>query len=226
MLTLYHYSLSAGSRFVRLFADEMKVKLDLVEEPTWLRRPGFLGINPAGSVPVLCDNDMTPVVGPNPIMEYMQETRGALSNDAHLMPDDALSRAEVRRLVDWIMVKFEAEVIRYLVHEKFIRRELKAGSPETSALRAARTNIKSHISYFGFLAEQRKWLAGDRLSYADLAVAAAISVCDYLGEVNWDLDDQFKTWYARMKSRPSFRPLLSETLRGLPAAPTYADLDF
>lgn len=226
MLTLYHYSLSAGSRFVRLVADEMKIKLDLVEEPVWQRRPGFLGVNPAGTVPVLLDNDMPPVVGPMPIMEYVQETRGALSQNAQLMPDDALSRAEVRRLVDWTMVKFEAEVIRYLVHEKFIRRELKAGSPETSALRAARTNIKSHISYFGFLAEQRKWLAGERLSYADLAVAAALSVCDYLGEVNWELDDHFKTWYMRLKSRPSFRPLLAETLRGLPPAATYADLDF
>lgn len=226
MLTLYHYSLSVGSRFVRLLGEEMKIKIELVEEPVWQRRPHFLGVNPAGSVPVLIDNESPPIIGPLPIMEYLHETRASLHPGNSLMPDDALTRAEVRRLVDWVMVKFEAEVTRYLVHEKFIKREIRGGSPEASILRAARNNIKSHISYFGFLAESRNWLGGAKMSYADLAAAAALSVCDYLGEVNWDEDEHCKSWYARMKSRPSFRPLLAETLRGLPASPTYADLDF
>jgi glutathione S-transferase len=39
-------------------------------------------------------------------------------------------------------------------------------------------------------------------------------------------DDAAKTWYARVKSRPSFRPLLAETLAGIPPSETYANLDF
>ena len=72
----------------------------------------------------------------------------------------------------------------------------------------------------------RDWLAGDRLSYADLAAAAHLSAVDYLGDVPWSEDEAAKSWYARVKSRPSFRPLLAETWPGLPPSTTYADLDF
>jgi glutathione S-transferase len=64
------------------------------------------------------------------------------------------------------------------------------------------------------------------MSYADLAAAAHLSVADYLGDVPWTEDEAARTWYARVKSRPSFRPLLAETVPGIPAAPSYADLDF
>ena len=61
------------------------------------------------------------------------------------------------------------------------------------------------------------WLAGERMSYADLAAAAHLSVADYLGDVPWNEDEAARTWYARVKSRPSFRPLLAETVPGIPA---------
>ena len=72
----------------------------------------------------------------------------------------------------------------------------------------------------------RNWLAGDKLTYADLAAAAHLSSVDYLGDVPWSEDETAKNWYARVKSRPSFRPLLAETVAGLPAATSSADLDF
>jgi glutathione S-transferase len=64
------------------------------------------------------------------------------------------------------------------------------------------------------------------MSYADLAAAVHLSVADYLGDVPWNEDEAAKTWYARVKSRPSFRPLLAETVPGIPASATYANLDF
>ena len=93
-----------------------------------------------------------------------------------------------------------------------------------SAPRATTFAIISPISA-GWL-RTRNWLAGDRLSYADLAAAAHLSVADYLGDVPWSGDEAAKNWYARVKSRPSFRPLLAETLTGVPPAANYADLDF
>jgi len=36
-----------------------------------------------------------------------------------------------------------------------------------------------------FLSDQRKWLGGDHLSFADLAAAAQLSVMDYLDEMPW-----------------------------------------
>ena len=72
----------------------------------------------------------------------------------------------------------------------------------------------------------RKWLAGDTLTYADLAAAAHLSCVDYLGDAPWSESEIAKDWYARVKSRPSFRPLLVERLPGTAPSPTYADLDF
>src|SRR5690242_9217333 len=107
-----------------------------------------------------------------------------------------------------------------------MRPEQGGGPPDTSAIRAGRANIRYHLAYVGWLARQRTWLAGERMSYADLAAAAHISVADYLGDVPWSEDEAAKNWYARVKSRPSFRPLLADTLAGIPPSKSYGDLDF
>ena len=226
MLTLHHYPISAPSRFIRLIFGEYRVAFRMIEEKPWQRRPEFLRTNPAGSVPVLVENDGPPVCGAYAIAEYLDETRGFGAGEGRLMPDHPHHRAEARRLVEWFIGKMETEATSYLVHEKIIKREAQRGAPDSAVMRAARANLREHLKYAGYLASERKWLSGDRLTYADLAAAAALSCVDYLGEVPWDADDQAKDWYARMKSRPSFRPLLQDRLAGMPPPLAYADLDF
>ena len=63
-------------------------------------------------------------------------------------------------------------------------------------------------------------------NFADLIAAAQLSVVDYLGEVPWDEDLNAKYWYARIKSRPSFRALLGDTVPGVQPTAHYANLDF
>jgi glutathione S-transferase len=107
-----------------------------------------------------------------------------------------------------------------------MREENGGGAPATDVIRAAKANVRYHLAYIGWLAKTRNYLAGDKLTYADLAAAAHLSAIDYLGDVPWIEDESAKAWYARVKSRPSFRPLLSEWLAGVPASRTYVDLDF
>ena len=95
-----------------------------------------------------------------------------------------------------------------------------------SAIRAARTNVRYHLKYIGYLIATRKWLAGDQLTYADLAAAAHLSAADYLGDVPWDEDETAKHWYARVKSRPAFRALLADRVPGMTPPEHYGDLDF
>jgi glutathione S-transferase len=94
------------------------------------------------------------------------------------------------------------------------------------AMRAGHENLRYHLSYIGHLAETRSWLAGDAMSFADLAAAAHLSALDYLGEVPWEEHEPAKNWYALLKSRPSFRPLLQDRVAGFTPSGTYADLDF
>jgi glutathione S-transferase len=231
MIRLLHYPLSVGSRFVRLVLAECEVTPELVEERFWERREEFLILNPAGDVPVLIEQDGPAISGIWAIAEYLDETRGFGLAERRLMPNGADQRAEVRRLAEWFLINFDDEVTGYLVEEKVIKRErAKAGQlggpPNSSLLRAARANVRTHLHYVEHLISAKNWLAGDRMSYADLAAAAAFSVADYLGEMPWQEAAEAKVWYMRLKSRPSFRALLADQVRGHRPAEHYADLDF
>ena len=74
-----------------------------------------------------------------------------------------------------------------------------------SRVRAASQRLKAHLDYVAWLAEERSWLAGEELSLADLAAAAHLSAIDYLGAIDWAENPVAKSWYQRIKSRPSFR---------------------
>ena len=230
MAILYHQPLCPHSRFVRLALGEYGYEVELALERVQDRRREFLMLNPAATTPVLLENAGIAVSGAGPIAEYLDETRGLAMGAGRLMPDDPAARAEVRRLMDWFNIKFFNEVSNWLVHEKVTRRFLSAaeggGGPDMDAIRAARTNIRSHMAYIGWLAGSRNWLAGDNLSYADLAAAAHLSCADYLGDAPWTENEQAKNWYARVKSRPSFRALLTDRIAGMAPDPVYADLDF
>jgi len=228
MVTVFHYPLCPFSRSVRLMAAEYGLEVEWQEERAWERRNEFLMINPAANLPVMIDDDGTIVCGNNVIFNYIEET--GTGESGRLLGDNPVLRAEVRRLIDWFDVKFNDEVTRNLVTEKverrFMPKELGGGAPDGKAVRAGLANIRNHLRYIGYLARQRNWLAGELLSYADLCAAAHLSCVDFLGDVPWNEDEAAREWYARIKSRPAFRSLLADQVRGLTPPGNYADLDF
>jgi glutathione S-transferase len=229
MAILHHYPFCPQSRFIRLVLAEIGMDPETIEERPWERRPEFLATNPAGNTPVLRDGQLA-VPGAGVIAEYLDETRGLGLNGRRLLPEAPAERVEVRRLLEWFLVKFYDEVSGYLVTEKIYKRFMPAngggGAPDMTAIRAARTNVRYHLKYIGYLVATRNWLAGDDLTYADLAAAAHLSAADYLGDVPWDEDDNARAWYARVKSRPAFRALLADRVPGMAPPAHYADLDF
>jgi glutathione S-transferase len=230
MAILYHHPLCPHSRFVRLVLDEYSLDAELVEERAFERRVEFLAMNPAGTTPVFFEDQVGSVPGASTIAEYLDETRGLALGERRLLPLDPRGRIEVRRLVDWFNGKMFAEVTDPLVTEKIFKRympqELGGGPPDMQAIRAARSNVRYHLAYIGWLMASRNWLAGDKLSYADLAAAAQLSAADYTGDVPWHENETAKNWYARMKSRPSFRSILADRVAGMEPPAHYEDLDF
>ena len=222
MRMLHHLWLSPFCRKVRIVLLEKKIDFDMRVENVWERREAFLALNPAGEVPVLVEPDGTVLSGSNVISEFLEE----IHPDPPLLGHQALERAEVRRLVSWFDRKFDREVTDPLVEQKVMKRFLGLGEPNSRAVRAGLANIHQHLDYIAYLMGRRKWLAGDQLSLADLAAAAHLSVVDYLGDVPWADHEGAKDWYARIKSRPSFRPLLADHIPGIPPPKHYADLDF
>ncbi|MGI6244471.1 MAG: glutathione S-transferase family protein [Pseudochelatococcus sp.] len=230
MATLFHYPFCPQSRFIRLVMAEMGLESALIEEKPWERRHEFLIMNPAGNLPVFLEEQGFAVPGPMVIAEYLDETRGLGLESRRLLPEQAAARVEVRRLMDWFLRKFHEEVSDYLVTEKIYKRFISiadgGGPPDMSAIRAARANVRYHLKYIGFLIAKRNWLAGPELTYADLAAAAHLSSIDYLGDVPWEEDETARAWYARVKSRPSFRSLLADRVPGMVPSAHYTDLDF
>lgn len=222
MRTLYHLWLSAPCRKLRLMLAEKKLEFDLKVEPVWERRRPFLLLNPAGDVPVLVEPDGAVLADSNAIVEYLEETEPT----PPLIGATPCERAEVRRLVGWFDRKFNEEVTVNLVGEKIMKRFAGIAQPESTAIRAGHANIHYHLEYIAFLIERRRWLAGDRLTVADLAAAAHLSCVDFIGDVPWARHPEAKDWYARIKSRPSFRPLLSDVIPGVTPPRAYANLDF
>lgn len=230
MPELYHRPFCPLSRFVRLALGEYGVEAELIEERPWARREAFLLLNPAGTLPVLRDDEGRAVPGAAIIAEHLDETLGFSLGDRRLLPQALDGRIEVRRLMAWFLDKFYDEVSGLLVTERIDKRMMTLGQgggpPDMALIRAAKANIRYHLQYIGWLLRDRNWLAGDGLTYADIAAAAQLSSVDYLGDVPWHEDEAAKQWYAKMKSRPAFRPILADTMAGMPPAPSYADLDF
>jgi glutathione S-transferase len=227
MPKLHHFSLDPLSRRIRLTFAERGEAVQLVDERPWAPAQALVDLNPSGHLPVFREDSGAVICGIEALSEYLEETRGA---SQPLLPGNSLARAEIRRLVAWFDVKFYAEVSEPLLTEKLIRRFLPSseggGAPDMNRVRQALTHLKPHLDYLSYLAEQRSWLAGEDLTLADLAAAAHLSAIDYLGDINWAENPVAKSWYQRIKSRPSFRVLLADNVPAMPPSATYADLDF
>jgi glutathione S-transferase len=230
MPRLIHAEFCPHSRFIRLAMAEMGMESEFIQERVWERRAEFLALNPAGTTPVLIEEGTFVVPEADIIAEYLDETRGLALGDRRLLPDPPAERVEVRRLTHWFNHKFFAEVSGPLTLEKiskrFMRNDQGGGPPDTVQIRGARANVRYHLQYIGWLVARRNWLAGDRLTYADLAAAAHLSCVDYLGDAAWNESEGARAWYAKIKSRPSFRPLLAERVAGMAPAASYDNLDF
>ena len=222
MRFLHHLPLSPYARKVRLVLSERRLPFELRIEKIWERRPDYLDLNPAGTVPTMVEDSGLAVPDSGVICEYLEEAYP----DTTLLGRTLAERVEARRLVAWFDGRFAAEVTRNLYGEKVLKRMLGRGEPDATALRVGYTALRHHVDYIGWLAENRRWLAGETISLADFAAAAHLSVLDFLGDVDWDVSASAKEWYAQMKSRPCFRSVLADRVPGLAPPPHYADLDF
>ena len=142
----------------------------------------------------------------------------------------ANEKAEVRRLFDWFDNKFYREVSKIIINERVEKRfrsiEKGGGLPNTELIRMAIGTMNNHLKYMEYLLERRFWLVTNKIELADLTAASHISCLDYLGDIPWEKFPEIKLWYSRIKSRPSFRSILTDKIVGIPPRGNYALLDF
>ena len=222
MWQLYQFPLCPFSRKVRLALSEKGVAYELKRENPWEGRDEFFELNPAGRTPVLRDREKKiTLIDSQAICEYFEET----VDKSPLIVGTAANRAEIRRLVALFDENFFVDVTAPLLSERMKKRLILRAPPDSQMLRSAMRLANEHLDYMDYLIDNRPWLAGAQMSLADLSAAAQISVADYLGGIDWSGHEQTRGWYSAFKSRPSFRPLLSERMDVIQPPRHYADVD-
>lgn len=222
---LYHFAYHPASRTARLALGEAKVDYSEEAVRPWEDDCPLFELNPSGMPPVLTTTEKNrplTLCELDAILGWLEDR----SKGDFLLPADAAERAEARRLATWFNRRFSDEVDAVLLHERMEKPLLRLGPPDARMLREGREALKSHLTVLEPLAAGREWLAGRRLSQADLIAAGHLSVLDYFGEIAWASWPSLKLWYSKLKSRPCFRPLLGDRFPGVHPAPWYADLDF
>lgn len=202
---------------------EKGVPFALKRVSPWEQTDEFMDMNPAGQTPVIEDEARgIKLIDSRAICDYFEET----VESAPMVPGTALDRAEIRRLIAWLDEKLYADLVAPLIEERMRKRLVSREPPDTRVLREAMKAGIAHLDYLDYLLDHRRWLGGPVLSLADLAAAAHLSVADYLGGVDWRGHKQTVDWYAVMKSRPSFRPLLAERMEVITPPTHYDKVDF
>lgn len=201
---------------------EKNIAYDLVREDPWAASDMFFNLNPAGRTPVLVHAEKEIVIADSrAIGEYFEET----VDRSPMINGTATGRAEIRRLTALFDENFYADVTAPLLSERMKKRIILRQPPDSKILRQAMKMAHGHLDYMDWLIDNRPWLAGSTMSMADLAAAAQISVADYLGGIDWTGHEQTRGWYSVFKSRPSFRPLLSERMDVIKPPAHYAQVD-
>jgi glutathione S-transferase len=222
MWRLYQFPLCPFSRKIRLLLSEKGVGYELWRENPWDQSEDFWKLNHAMRTPVLEDPAKKIVLADSrAIAEYFEET----VDRAPMINGTAANRAEIRRLVALFDENFYGDVTAPLLHERMKKRIVLRQPPDSRVLREPMKLADQHLDYIDWLVDTRAWLGGSTMSLADLAAAAQISVADYLGGIDWTGHEQTRGWYSVFKSRPSFRPLLTERMEVVQPPAHYAKVD-
>jgi glutathione S-transferase len=223
MLEVYHYPLCPFSRKLRIVLKEKSVPFELFLEQFWLRRNEYMRMNPSGETPSVMHPELKQAIyGNHSLFEFLEETY----KETNLLGTSPTEKLKTRQICEWFDVKFFNEVTRYIFNEKIVKTVARSGEPNSKAIQAAKRNIISHLDYISFLCRDSRYLTGDRPMLSDFAAAAQLSVLDFVGDVPWNQNQKAKEWYALIKSRPSFKPLLMDKIPNFYPPTHYANPDF
>ncbi len=222
MRELYHYPLDAYGRLVRVYLKEKALDHELIIETPWERKKPFSENHVFSDLPTLVDMDGTVLEGWYAIVEHIEQSYRSNS----LLGITQKEKAETRRIMALFNVMFFADVTKNIVFEKIIKRYTENTSPDSSRIRSGISSIKQYFDYITWLTNRRNWLSGDTFTLADISAAAQVSCIDYMGSIEWEKYPDVQDWYARIKSRPSFREILSDRVSHVTPPAYYAQLDF
>jgi glutathione S-transferase len=128
----------------------------------------YRAINPNGRVPTLVDGSFV-LWESNAIMQYLAEKAGERS----IWPDDLRARADIARWQFWDVAHL-GPAARPFQWEYLIKAMLGLGDPDAAALAAAEAPFLTCIDIVETTLGRQPYLAGERLTLADISIAATL----------------------------------------------------
>lgn len=168
------------------------------------RRPEFLGLNPAGKIPVLIDGDLV-LSESVAIVKYLAEKYP----DRGLLPTSLRDRAELDRWLLFTATELEQPLWRITRHRSLY--------PVNERIPADIALASRDFKDMAAIAEQhlrhRQFVVGDRVSVADFVLAYTL---DWANEIGLLSDcPNLRAYIERMYSRPRAAPRISAAMRSV-----------
>lgn len=187
-------------RKVRVYLEETGRKYEFMVVDAWKPEQALLDLAPIGKVPVLVREQGDPLFESNLCIEYLDSL---LPADKRLVPDSGERRWQVLRLQALAGGMIDAASTRTVELRK----------PEAAQLKIVLDRelgrIDRTLTMFENLVEPGQYLAGDRLSTADLVLAVALQYLDFRHTPDWrNAAPRLAAWHAPMAQRPSFKTTL------------------
>jgi glutathione S-transferase len=210
-MRLYYSPVSSNSRRALLAAVHLGVDLDLTVvdlRQGAQRAPDFLGKNPNGKVPVLEDDGFF-LWESSAIMQYLADKTPGQT----VYPTEVRARADVNRWLFWSAHHF-APAVGALSYEHFVKPLLGKGAPDPDAVSRGEAVFVELARVLDHHLAERKWLAQDRLTLADFAVAAPLMAIER-ARLPMKGFNRLGVWFARVQVTDAWR----KTEPSVPAPP-------
>lgn len=127
------------------------------------KSPEYMKINPHATVPAAVDGDLT-ITESNAILQYAADDSGSA------YPKDSKKRCAVNRWLLWEASIWFPSCYIYLV--EYVVKPLLGAEPDQTVIDAEAPKWHKHAGILDAQLAKTKWLAGDEVTIADIAVAA------------------------------------------------------
>jgi glutathione S-transferase len=200
-MRLYHHPMSSNARRAVMTAVHLGAPVDLVVVDLAKgeqRKPDFLKKNPNGRVPVLEDDGFV-LWESHAIMQYLAEKTPGQS----LYPGELRARADVNRWLFWSAYHF-TPAVSVLGWENLVKPMIGAGDPDPAAVKRGEGLVTENARVLDEHLAKRPWITQDRLTLADLAIAAPLMV---IRQAKLPVNDfaNLMVWFRRVESLDAWK---------------------
>jgi len=161
------------------------------------KKDSYTKINPNAQIPALVDDDLV-LWESNAILVYAAEKVG----NTDVYPTGAKARGDMTRWMLWESSKWFDSCYQYLV--EYVVKPMLDDKPDNAHIAAHAPTFHAHAAILNNALAGRDWLSSNKLTIADIAVAAPMHLH---AAQKLPLDDypNIRKWMARVEDQPCWQ---------------------